>query len=502
MLDNDILLKVSKISKQFPGVKALDKVDLTIKKGEVHALCGENGAGKSTLMNILSGIYKPDEGMIAINGETVQLNSQQKAQEHGISTVYQERSLVDNLNVAENIFAGRQPIGKGGLIDWKALYRRTKELLMMLELDYLNSKTLVGNLAPAQQQMVEIAKALSIDAKILILDEPTATITETETKALFKIINRLKEQGSSVIYISHRIAEIFEIADNVSVFKDGKYMGTRKVNEINHDDIVKMMVGRDLVIEEYTPNKSDKIVLEVKNLTSKRFTNISFKLHRGEILSFAGLAGAGRTELARAIIGADKKTSGEVFVDGKKRIINTPADAILNGLGYMPENRKEDGLFLDMSVADNIYSAKINFLGNTQFVKKSEIKKVAESYKNKLSIVTPDVNRKVVNLSGGNQQKVVLSKWLLLSPRILIVDEPTRGVDVGAKAEIYKILRDLAKQGTSIIVISSDLPEVLAISDRILVMWNGQITGEIGIGEASEEEIMHMASGLAKKETV
>ncbi len=501
-MGNENILEIKDISKSFPGVKALDNVSFNIKRGEVHALCGENGAGKSTLMHILSGIYHQETGDIIIDGSKVFIENQTKAQKMGVSTVYQERSLVDNLSIAENIFAGRQPVSRSGMISWKKLYRETEELLELLEFKNLNPKTLVGKLPPAKQQMVEMAKALSINAKILILDEPTATITENEINTLFDVIRSLQTKGISIIYISHRLSEIFEIADRVSVLKDGKYMGTRNVTEIESNDIVAMMVGRKLFEDEHVSSRTDEIVLEVKDFTTKMHDKVSFNLKKGEILSFSGLAGAGRTELVRAMIGADRSISGKVIVSGHEQKIRTPQDAIRAGIGYMPEDRKEQGLFLEMSIADNIYSANINFEEDRKSVNRKSVRKVAEGFKAKLNIVTPDVDRRVVFLSGGNQQKVVLAKWLLLDPGILIVDEPTRGVDVGAKAEIYRILKDLAAKGTSIIVISSDLPEVLSISDRIMVMWNGRFTGELERESATEELIMHYASGIEADKSI
>ena len=489
-------LEIKGITKRFSGVTALDNVSIEFFEGEIHALCGENGAGKSTLIHILSGVYKQNKGEIIIDGQAVEIQNQLKAQALGIGTVFQERSLVNNLSIAENIFAGRQPTGKLGLIDKKKMFQQAKELMDTLELTELSPDKIVGELSPAKQQMVEIAKVLSFDARVLIFDEPTATITTAETKTLFGLIQMLRNKGVTIIYISHRLNEIFEIADRVSVLKDGKYVGTRKTSETNSDELVKMMVGRELLNEKHDKNFTDDIVLEVRDFSAKRFSDVHFVLKKQEILSFAGLVGAGRTELFRAIFGADPKQSGELYLSGIKTQITSPLKAIRAGLGYLPEDRKEQGLYLEMSIADNIYSAQINVEDNQKGFDKKEINAIAEDYKNKLNIATPDVKKLVVYLSGGNQQKVILSKWLLLNPSILIVDEPTRGVDVGAKAEIYRILRSLVKQGTSIILISSDLPEILTLSDRILTMCNGKIVGETLRGDASEELIMSYASGL------
>ncbi|WP_277487638.1 sugar ABC transporter ATP-binding protein [Catalinimonas alkaloidigena] len=476
-------------------MRALDKVSLNIMKGEVHALCGENGAGKSTLMNILSGNLKPDSGQILVSGKEVQISNQLDAQELGIAIVYQERSLVDSISVAENIFTNNKPRNRYGLISYRKLYQQTQALLSSLNLSDIRPEMQVGHLSAAMQQMVEIAKALSQNPSILILDEPTASITENETTILFKIIRKLRAQGVSVIYISHRMAEIFEVADRVSVLKDGKYQGTRLVSETYIDEIIRMMVGRKLEKQEFLSDAKQDIVLEVNRLSSARFRNISFHLKKGEILALSGLVGAGRTEVARTIMGADPLIAGEIVLEGKKVKIDHPKTATKLGIGYLPEERKSNGLFLDMSVEDNIISAYLPFAAEKGFIQEAKVKRTAEDYIKKLRIITPSTHQKVMNLSGGNQQKIVLAKWLLRQPKVFMVDEPTHGVDVGAKAEIYAILKELTRQGVAILLISSELSEVLAISDRILVMWNGQLTAELSREEATEEEIMHYASG-------
>lgn len=491
----EISLEVKQISKYFPGVKALDGVSLEVRKGEVHALCGENGAGKSTLMNILSGNLKPDNGQILLHGKEISISNQLEAQRLGISIVYQERSLVETLSVAENIFTTNKPRNRWGWIDHPQLYRNTQQLLDQLNIRDIRPKSQLRHLSAAQQQMVEIAKALSQHPQLLILDEPTASITETETRILFRIIRDLSNNGVSVIYISHRMAEIFEIADRVSVLKDGKYQGTRNVSETHVDEIIRMMVGRDLQKQEFLPDVREHVVLEVKNLSGLRFRNVNFRLRQGEILALAGLVGAGRTEVAQTIMGVDKKTEGEIFLEGIKVNIDHPQTATHLGIGYLPEERKSNGLFLDMSVEDNIISAYLASAARNGLIQQIKVKKTAEQYIQKLRIMTPSSRQKVMNLSGGNQQKIVLAKWLLRQPKVFMVDEPTHGVDVGAKAEIYSILKALTKQGVSILLISSELPEVLALSDRILVMWNGQVTAELSRDEATEEEIMHYASG-------
>ncbi len=490
-----VLLDIQNITKLFPGVVALDDVSLDVKKGEVHALCGENGAGKSTLMNVLSGNYKPDGGRVIFKEKDTIIANQQEAQQLGISIVYQERSLVGNLSVAENIFAGKQPVNRFGLISAQKLFTQTSELLDELELRDINPKTRVAQLSSAQQQMVEIAKALSQNPELLILDEPTASITETETEVLFRIIRNLKAKGVSIIYISHRMAEIFAIADRVSVLKDGKYQGTHQIKEITVNDIIRLMVGRDLEVQVYESFVQEEVILEVDNLTGERFQNVSFQLRKGEILSLAGLVGAGRTEVARAIIGADPLLDGTIKLNEKIQYIDHPQTAYKQGLGYLPEDRKAQGLFLEMNVAENIVASYLGKVANRGFISSAQQRRIAQEYVQKLAVKTPSLKQKVINLSGGNQQKIILARWLMRNPDVFIVDEPTHGIDVGAKAEIYKILRNLARQGAGILLISSELPEVLTLSDRILVMWNGKVTAELNREEATEQEIMHYASG-------
>ena len=494
-MEDSILLKICDIKKSFPGVKALDKVSFEVKKGEVHALVGENGAGKSTLMNILVGNYKKDEGSICFKGSEIEIKDHHHANSMGISIVYQERSLVSKLNIAENIFAGRQPVKMFGNIDRRELYKRTKVLLDELEIDE-DPNIVVASLPPAKQQMIEIAKALSIKPELLILDEPTATITDKETKILFNIIKNLINQEVSIIYISHVLSEVFKIAGRVSVLKDGKYMGTKIVKESTINDIIKLMVGRELGDIEVVKNYKDDKVLEVKNLCSKKFNNISFYLKKGEILTLAGLAGAGRTEVVRAIFGIDKRLKGDIYISGKKIDIKNPGMAIKAGLGFLPEDRKEQGLFLIMSIAANIGIGDLKRFSSSLYINDKEIEKYAEFFKEKLDIIAPDIKQEILNLSGGNQQKVVLSRWLLVDQKILIMDEPTRGIDVGAKAEIYKIINEITSKGTSVLVVSSDMKEVLSISNRIIIMYQGNITGELNSEDATEEKILQLASGM------
>lgn len=489
------VLKVEGIVKKFPGVVALKGVDFDVNAGEVHALCGENGAGKSTLMHILAGVYPQDEGRIFMGEEEVSFSNQREANEHGVAIVYQERSLVEGLNVAENVFAARQPVRKGSWINWKKMYQETEEILKSLDID-VDPKAMVSSLSPAVQQMVEIAKALSLTPQLLILDEPTAAITEKEVDALFKLVEKLKENGMAIIYISHRLAEIFRLADRVTVFKDGSLVETANVYDVDNDWLVNRMVGRDLKLVRKNREQDEEVVLEAVDLCGGIFNDVNFRLHKGEIIGFAGLAGAGRTEVMRAIFGADSVKSGKIRLNGKEIVNKNTKAGIKRGFGYLPEDRKEQGLFLEMSIANNIISASLEQTGKGPFLDEKKLLKASEQYKEQLKVATPSVKQKVINLSGGNQQKVVFAKWLMVQPQILIVDEPTRGVDVGAKAEIYEIMWKMTEKGTSIIVVSSDLPEVIAISDRIYVMHEGRITGEIAGDEATEETIIRFASGI------
>lgn len=489
-----VRLQLKGISKSFPGVRALDEVSFDLRVGEVHAICGENGAGKSTLMNIITGNHQPDAGQIILNDEVVTIANQLTAQELGIGIVYQEKSLVGNLSVSDNIFAGCQPTTSWRLIDSKKLHNQTQQLLRKLGMN-IPSNMAVEKLPAGSQQMVEIAKALSRDPRILILDEPTASLSESDARVLFKIIRLMASQGKSIIYISHRMPEVFSIADRITVLKDGKYQGTRRTGHTNVDEIIRMMVGRDIKAFSYHNSVQDSIALRVQELSGVGFRNISFDVKKGEILGLGGLVGAGRTETCRAIFGIDRKSEGTVEIDGKIVTIHNASDAIAHGMGYLPEDRKEQGLFLDMSVRENILSVKANVLNESVLMNRTADDAVSGSFVEKLSIKTPSLKERVINLSGGNQQKIMLAKWLLLNPKILIVDEPTAGIDVGAKSEIYKVLNELTVQGTSVIVISSDLPELIGISDRILVFWQGEIAAELFRPDFSEEEIMHYSSG-------
>jgi ribose transport system ATP-binding protein len=492
-----VKLEVKGISKSFPGVKALDNVSLTVHKGEVHGLVGENGAGKSTLMHILAGVYQQDEGELFIDGNKCEFRDERSAQDAGIGMVFQERSLVKELSVAENILVGRQPIKCLNFIDKKQMCSTALTFLKRVNLD-IDPMTRVAQLSPIQQQLVEIAKALSLNAQMLILDEPTATITEREIGTLFTLVKQLKKEGIAIIYISHRLQELHFICDRVSVLKDGVYQGMRVMNEAPLEEIVTMMVGRNVLSMYDDRNwKGGEVVLEVKNLSSSRFKDISFSLKKQEILGIAGLAGSGRTELALALFGVDRKAKGDVYVNNKRTRFTTPKEAINAGLGYLPEDRKDSGVFLDLDITSNIVSANsLQFTRYGLFSEKKAIKSVRK-YIRDLKITTPSSKQKVINLSGGNQQKVLMARWLMKDPDILIIDEPTRGIDVGAKEEIYKLIRRMAVRGKSIIIISSELPEIITLCDRVIVMCLGRKTGELLHEEATEEKIMRLASGLS-----
>lgn len=485
------------ISKAFPGVQALSNVSIDLHHGEVVALVGENGAGKSTLMKILTGIYRADEGEIFLNGKKVNVTSTKKATELGISMIHQELNLMKDLTIAENIFIGREPKGFLNLFIKDAeLNRMTKQLFDQLSID-LDAKTKVEQLTIAKQQLVEIAKALSFESKILIMDEPTTALTETEIDVLFEIIENLKKNGVGIIYISHRMDELKRISDRIIIMRDGEFVDTLRTSETDIKQVIHLMVGREVYIES-KPNiaqENQDTVLELKNVsTNSHIKNISFTLRKGEILGFAGLMGAGRTEVANAIFGIDKIKMGDIILRGKKVKISNPAQAVQNGIGYLTEDRKHLGLLLDMDVKTNVALATMKNFHRAGFVQDDEIAKKAEHYVEKLRIKTPTIDQHIRFLSGGNQQKVVISKWLLRDCDILIFDEPTRGIDVGAKGEIYRLLEDLASQGKAIIMISSELPEILRMSHRIAVMSEGRITAILDAVEASQEKIMEHAT--------
>jgi ribose transport system ATP-binding protein len=489
-----VLLEMKGIGKKFPGVKALEGVSLSVREGEVHALLGENGAGKSTLIKILSGAYTKDEGEIFFEGKPVDIRGPQDAQALGISTIYQEFNLAKDLTVAENIFLGHLP-RKGMMVDWGTVKRRSREILDMLGVGF-SEDTMVSTLSVAEQQLVEISKSLNRKTRILVMDEPSAVLGEKDLEKLFEVVRNLQAQGIGIIYISHRMKEIFELADEVTVLKDGRYIATKNISEVGMDDLVKLMIGRDLkdVYPKRDPTPG-KVLLDVKNVgRSKLVHNISFQLREGEIVGFSGITGSGRTELVRSIFGADPH-SGDIEIEGKPYKASSPADAIKHGVALVTEDRKAQGLFLKLNVAVNTTISGLKGLtrgGVIQFGKENAL--VDRMIKD-LRIKTPNAKFIVVNMSGGNQQKVILARWLSIGTKIFILDEPTRGIDVGSKSEIYQIMDDLTKQGVGVIMISSELPEVLGMSDRIMVMRQGAIVKELSRAEASEEVIMKYAVG-------
>ena len=485
------------ISKAFPGVKALQAVHFEVARGEIHALVGENGAGKSTLMKILTGAYRPDEGQITWHGRSVTIAGPADSQELGISMIHQELSLIPYLTVGQNIFLGREPQGAlPGFIDWKTLYGQTQELLNRLDLD-VNPRTEIQELSIAQQQMVEVAKALSLNADLIAMDEPTSSLTDVETEILFSMMRGLKTEGVAIIFISHRLEEVFEISDKVTVLRDGRHIDTRPTAELTRDKIVELMVGRELgTLYPYSKIERRDLVLEVTDLRDGReLKDVSFQLHSGEILGVAGLVGAGRTALAETIFGIRSAVNGRINLAGQPVHIGSPKQAIQYGLGFVPEDRKQQGLFLNMAVRENIIVSGMGLVANAGFVNSAKANGLAQEFVDKLNIRTPSLRQQVRNLSGGNQQKVIIARWLTLQPRILILDEPTRGVDVGAKAEIYTLMRRLAADGVGVLMISSELPEVLGVSDRILVMHEGRVTGEFSHDEATQDKIMVAATG-------
>ena len=492
----DLILSMKGITKSFSGVAALKNAALDLKAGEVVALMGENGAGKSTLMKILTGIYSKDSGEIQYMGQEVCFKGPAESEEAGISIVHQELNMMNDLTVAQNLFIGREEMN-GFLIDDKKMNEKARELFKILKID-INPAEKIGNLTVGKQQMVEIAKAISSKAKVIIFDEPTAALTDSEIEELFKVIRDLKKQGTGMVYISHRMDEINVISDRVIVMRDGEYVGTLITKECSKDDIIKLMVGRAIFGEPKTASnvaKDAPVVLKCENLNrGKAVKDVSFELRKGEILGFSGLMGAGRTEVARLIFGADKKDSGKIFINGKEVTINTPQDAVAHGIGYLSEDRKRYGLIVDKSVEENTVISSLNDFVKGFFIDKAKSKEVSQKYVESLKTKTPGVSQLVKKLSGGNQQKVVIAKWLVRNSDILIFDEPTRGIDVGAKSEIYALMERLAEEGKSIIMISSELPEVLRMSDRVIVMCEGRITGILDIAEANQEVIMQSAT--------
>lgn len=491
------LIDMHGVVKTFPGVRALDGAKIDLYKGEVHVLMGENGAGKSTFMKVLTGIHKKNEGSIKYLGKELNVNSPKEAEKIGISIIYQEFNLLPHLTVAENIFIAKEPTNSFGLINYKKMNEDTRIILNNLNLD-IDPETKVSELKVGHQQMVEIAKATSVKAKVLIMDEPTAALTEKEIKELFKVIKDLRSKGVGIIYISHRMEELQHIADRITVMRDGRYIDTMKYEETTIDEIIEKMVGRSLG-GQYPKRTEvqDKILLEVKNMTKKGVvSNISFNLRKGEILGFAGLMGAGRTEVAKLLFGYDKMDSGEIILEGKPIKVNSPIEAIKNKIVYLTEDRKKDGIFAEMSVEDNIMVSNLDIASKKfSFYDVKKGKKICKKSILALNIKTPSLEQKIKNLSGGNQQKVILARWTSQQQKILIIDEPTRGIDVGAKKEIYYLMKNLVAKGVSIIMISSELPEVLGMSDRVVVMKEGEIAKILNNDESlTQEKIMHYAT--------
>ena len=486
-------LEIKGITKQFPGVLALDRVSLSVYPGEVLVLVGENGAGKSTLMKILSGVYRKDAGEILMDGRPVEITGPLHARQLGISIIYQELNVLNNMDIAENIFVGREK-KKNGLVDKKLQHEEARRLLNRVGLE-LDTHTRTGSLSTAQKQMVEVAKALSVHSRMIIMDEPTSSLTDKETEMLFNITRKLRDDGVAIVFISHRMNEIFQIADRIAVMRDGQMVQTVEASEATEQSIIAAMVGRDvknLFVKEDAP--IGDIALEVRNLSTKGFLkDISFHVRAGEIVGFAGLVGAGRSEVMRAVFGIDPRESGEILVRGRPVAIRSTVDALRAGMGFVPEDRKEQGLILKMTVLRNTSIAALPSVANGWFLDRKKEYALAGEYIEKLRVKTPSFEQRVMNLSGGNQQKVVIAKWMATHPSVLIQDAPTRGIDVGAKKEIHMLMSEMARQGVAIVMISSELPEILGMSDRIYVMHDGRIRGEIARGDATQESVMKMA---------
>lgn len=495
---NGPFLRMVNVSKSYPGVQALKAVNFEVGRGEIHALVGENGAGKSTLMKILTGAQPPDEGQIFLGDRPVKIDSPSAAQALGISMIHQELSLIPYLTVGQNIYLGREPKTRvPGFVNWTALYEQAQQLLDRLNVD-VDARAEVQGLSIAQQQMVEVAKALSLEADLIAMDEPTSALTDRETEILFEVMRALKAQGVSLIFISHRLEEIFQVADRITVLRDGQFIGAAPAAELDEDRVVQMMVGRQLVNQMYpeTHAEGQEVVLEAFGLQDGReLHGVDLKLHRGEILGIAGLVGAGRTALAETLFGIRPAVAGEIRLDGEAIKLRSPGDAIRLGMGFVPEDRKLQGLFMNMAVRKNIVISAMDQVTSWGVVNSAKTNRLAREFVDKLGIRTPGLRQRVRNLSGGNQQKVIIARWLTRQPKVLILDEPTRGVDVGAKAEIHALMSQLARQGVGILMISSELPEIMGVSDRILVMHAGRVTAEFSRDQATQDSIMHAATG-------
>lgn len=491
--DYEYVLELRGISKTFPGVKALDKVNLKLRPGSVHALCGENGAGKSTLMKIINGIHKRDEGDIFFKGEKIEPQGPKAMLEMGVATIHQELSPILDMTIAENIFLGREPLNSAKMVDWKKLWADTQALMDEFGFHY-NPKSLMRNLTVSDIALIEIVKAISRDASVVIMDEPTSSITDSEVHILFENIRRLQKNGVGIIYISHKMDEIFEICDEVTIFRDGQYVDSCRIDQIDKNGIIKKMVGREITDQfPKTPAPIGDPVLQIKDFTGSRFKDITLDIHAGEIVGFAGLVGAGRSELFRAVFGLDPHEHGELLLDGKPVKFHNAQHAIDAGVLMASEDRKREGVVLCRSIRENISLASLKAIETGSFLNLKKEKDNVKEMVAKLSIKLSSPEAPVASLSGGNQQKVVLAKWLLRSPKVLILDEPTRGIDVGAKYEIYKLMCDLANEGVAIVMISSEMPEILGMSDRVCVMSQGKMTGILDIADATQEKIMELA---------
>lgn len=496
------LIAMRGVTKRYPGVVALNGVDFEVRPGEVMALVGENGAGKSTLLKILAGAQRADEGTIEVDGRSAQMSHPREAQRHGIAVIYQELNLAEHLSVAENIFVGREPKTRLGGIDWRRMNARTRDLLRELRLT-TNPETMVARLNVATRQMVEIAKALSMNARVIVMDEPTSSLTEQEVQTLLQLVRELRSKGVAVVYVSHRMREIFEVSDRITVMRDGRLVAVRDAAGVTADEVVTMMVGRELTDlyggEARGGPTAQEPVLAVDGLSvGERVKDVSFSVRPGEIVGFAGLIGAGRSETAHAIFGSMPRTSGTVTVSGSRIAPKHPEDAIRHGVVLVPEDRKREGLFLGLPVRTNMGAPSLRRLSRWGFVRKGAEATLARESAKSLNLRSSAVDVPVGTLSGGNQQKVVLARWLALNPKVLLLDEPTRGVDVGAKAELYRIIRSVAREGVGVVVISSELPEVLGICDRILVMREGRLVGELQAETATEEAVMSLATGVSE----
>ena len=494
----DFVLQLKNITKEFPGVRALNKMQFDLRRGSIHALIGENGAGKSTLMKVLSGIYTPEAGTIILDGQEVKMHSPQDAEAKGVSIVHQELAVFGTTTVSENVFTTNPPKNKLGMIDYKKMHREVRELLDTYGFTDVDETATLRNLSVGRQQLIEILRAVKKNAKVLILDEPTSALTEQETDVLFQIMRTLNDEGVSIIYISHRLEEIFQICDTVTIMRDGCYITTLDVKNTCKDELVTHMVGRDVVYQYGAgTSKIGDELLRLENLSYKKeVKNVNLTLHRGEVLGLAGLEGAGRTELMELIYGVKRPDGGKMYLEGKEVVIRSPGDAKAHGIAYLTKDRKSQGLFLRKSITENVLAANLDRFSKKGIVQPQGARKDAEDYKEKFEIKTPDVDKLVSQLSGGNQQKVLLSMWISRNPQLLLIDEPTRGIDVGTKQSIHTLIRSFAKQGMGVIMVSSDMPELIGASDRIISLYEGRISGELQLNEISEHRIMAQTSGL------